>query len=276
MFTEAQIAQLAKVEDFLQKINNLKKIAAGEITFGFIQSFKDFLGEGPSGSPARALRDRLFGVDKAPASARSGGSKITGLGVSDLDEQRIKELQKLDTDAARFELKMIEARIDGRRKAEQIMEDFEDQTAKDNIRNAEERARATAQALSGIEDIRAERAGSGAELSLARERAQAAADQARESQSAQDTLAAEQAALRLQKMEQDRLRQQGIDEGTAGIMARARTNQLVGALPTFRDMPAMNMAPVLPSEIKVNNMPTLDAVVAKLDELIRTAGKFGN
>ena len=171
---------------------------------------------------------------------------------------------------------MIEARIDGRRKAEQIMEDFEDQTAKDNIRNAEERARATNQALSSIEDIRAERAGSGAELSLARERAQAAADQARKSQSAQDTLAAEQAALRLQKMEQDRLGQQGIDEGTAGIMARARTNQLVGALPTFRDMPAMNMAPVLPSEIKVNNMPTLDAVVAKLDELIRTAGKFGN
>ena len=203
LFTEAQIAQLAKVEDFLQKINNLKKKAAGEIAFGFIQSFKDFLGAGAAGSPARSLRDQLFGVDKAPAASRSGGSKISALGVSELDEQRMRELEKLDTEAARQELKLIESRIEGRRKAEQILQDFEDQTSQDNARKAEQRAQDAAQAKRKIEDIEAERAGTTEDL--LRKRAAEAIVTANRTMSDADRLAALQARQDYEQAVQSRV-----------------------------------------------------------------------
>jgi hypothetical protein len=135
VFSEQTIVQLSKVEEFLEKINNLKKIVAGEITFGFMRSFKEFLGEGPAGSPARALRDAIFGQDKAPAGARSGGSKISGLGTGDSLED-IKTQERLDKEFVRYRVKLIDAAVAGSSAAESILRNFEDRAANNSEMDA--------------------------------------------------------------------------------------------------------------------------------------------
>lgn len=277
IFTDQQIQQLAKVEDFLQKINNLKKIAAGEVTFGFIKSFKEFLGAGPAGSPARALRDTLFGQDKAPASRRSGGASMRGSIMDRMDEERIKELQKLDTEQARLEMRLIEARIKGRREAEQIAESFEDQVAEEKKRKAEERGRELAGTIMSVEELVAERQGPRAELDLQKRRAAEAAKLARDQGTAENVLAANQEANRLQRMLESNLRNLGF--GDASFQrAQFQAQQITGMVPgvdALRDMTLSRQMqdPVQNTTVQqiANNLPS---VLDRLDTLIRKAGDF--
>lgn len=156
-------------------------------------------------------------------------------GDPSLDETQSKErIQLLEKEAKRetdFELEIIEARLDGRRRAEQILENFEERAAQDKIRSAEERGRATQDAMDRIEDIRAERAGPEAERNLLAQRASEAADLARKTQSAQDTLAAEQISLALQKSIEDAMVKAGFDPSSVGKMAFRETQAITGQLP---------------------------------------------
>lgn len=275
LFSEQQIAQLAQVQDFFEKINNLKKIATGDVSFGFIKSFKEFLGAGGAGTPARALRDLLFGQDKAPAGRRSGGSLITSLGAGlDADGQKLaSENKKLAEDTDTFLRNLqIEREVDEIRRArnlERTRQQLKEETAQRERELAEENARG----IASIEDIRAERSGPAAELALLQSRASGAADLARQTGSIQDTLAAEQAALALQNALQGRLQGLGFTGDEAAADARRRTEAAVGNLPQFSDT-ARAM------EMNANNRPVQEPTVKdiaskmgetldKLDELIR-------
>lgn len=274
IFSDQQIQQLAKVEDFLQKINNLKKIAAGEITFGFIKSFKEFLSAGPAGSPAKALRDSLFGEDRAPAGRRSGGASVRGSVADRIDEERIKELQKQGTEEAKFELRLIEARIKGRRDAEQIAENFEDQIAEEKKRRAEERARELVSISASVEELVAERQGPRAELDLQKRRAAEAAQLARDQGTAENVLAANQEANRLQRMLESDLRSRGLGDASFR-RAQAQAEAVTGFVPGIEALRDMTTKSDMgkPQQVQVQNLP-LEDVLQRLDTLIRTAGEF--
>lgn len=283
IFTDQQIQQLAKVEDFLQKINNLKKVAVGETTFSFIKSFKDFLSAGAPGSVARALRENLFGEDKSPASRRSGGASLRAPIMDRIDEERIKELQKQDTDEARFELKIIEARIQGRESAQKILEQYEDKAAEDQIRKAEERGRATAEAISRIEDIQAERGGPQAQQDLLRKRAQEAIATANRTMSTQDILAAEQARQQFEQFSRQQIESSDyyrVFGGDAAAQARSMGDKL-GSIPGLSaglsdtaSAGGMKQSEG-PKETTVLEIKReMEKAVNKLDELIRASGTF--
>ena len=275
--SEAAVRQLARVEDFLTKINNLTKVAAGEVTFGFIKSFQEFLKQGPAGSVAAALEKALFGEQKAPAGRRSGGSRITELNAGRSEEQ-IREAEKQAKREADFELDLIEARISGRRKAEQILEEFEDQTAKEQIRKAEERGRELTAAMMSVEELVAERQGPQAELDLQRRRAAEAAQLAREQGTAENVLAANQEANRLQRMLESDLRDRGFGDASFR-RAQFQAQQITGMVPgveALRDMTLSRQMqdPVQNTTVqKIANTVSND-VLARLDTLIRKAGNF--
>lgn len=124
VFSDATIKQLSQVKDLMEKINNLKIIAAGEVAFGLAKSFKEFLSAAGSGTPAAALKESLFGPDQAPAGGRSGGSRITSLGQGPSLEQ-LQAKEKQDEETAKFELRMIEAGIKGKTDAEAKLLDYQ-------------------------------------------------------------------------------------------------------------------------------------------------------
>lgn len=273
IFSDAAVRQLAKVEDFLQKINNLTKVAAGEVTFSFIKSFQNFLKQGPVGSAAEALEKFLFGESKAPAGRRSGGSRITELNAGRSEEQ-IREAEKQAKREADFELDLIEGRISGRRKAEQILQDFEEQNSEEQARRAEERARRLQEVSQSVEDLVAERQGPRAELELQRRRAAESAQLAREQGTAENVLAANQEANRLQRMLESDMRSRGFGDA-AFKRAQFQAQQITGMVPgleALRDI--TNKADMgKPQQIEVQRLPLQD-VLQRLDDLIRKAGSF--
>jgi hypothetical protein len=117
VFSDTTIKQLSQVKDLMEKINNLKTIAAGEVAFGLAKSFKEFLSAASGGTPAAALKESLFGPDQAPAAGRSGGGKITQLGQGPSLEQ-LQAKEKQDEETARFELRMLDAFYKGQSDAE--------------------------------------------------------------------------------------------------------------------------------------------------------------
>lgn len=280
IMSDAAVRQLAAVEDFLKKINNLTKVMTGEVTFGFIKSFRDFLREAPTGSPANALMKTLFGESRAPAGRRSGGSRITELNAG-ADEEKIRLLQKLDTDEARFELKLIEARIDGRRSAQKILQDFEDQAAQDEIQKAERRAQDAAEARRRIEDIEAERSGTTSEL--LRRRAQEAISLANQTGSDADRLAALEARQAFEQTTRQQIEGSQFFKlfgGDAVAQARAAGDALGNIRPmsaALSDTAGLGMQ----SKTEGPKAQTVEDIrnevrqaVDKLDALIRASGTF--
>jgi hypothetical protein len=212
-------------------------------------------------------RSKIQMTNAGPTSIRAQANQI--------DEQRIKELQKLDTEAARFELRLIEARIDGRRKAEKIMENFEEQNAKDQARNAQERARLLASITQNVESLVAEREGPRAELELQKRRAAEAAQAARETGTPEQILAANQEANRLQRMLESRLENLGFGDASLS-RARMQAQQITGMVPGVESLRDIMTKPDVsqPQKIQVDRLPLSD-VLQRLDDLIRSAGKFG-
>lgn len=138
VFSDQQIKQLEKVADLFEKINNQKKIAAGEVSFSFANSLKEFLAAGAPGTPAAALKETLFGPDMAPASGRSGGTRITRLGTSENLED-LKTQERLDKEFVRYRVKLIDAEAAGKLAAEKLAMQSDEKRAEEIKKQEEDR-----------------------------------------------------------------------------------------------------------------------------------------
>jgi len=295
VWSDETIAALSAASDALKTLQNNFTIFFGNLSMGInkaVERYQDLIEavylhiranrDGNLDAAGRAslyeqsavkAGDVIFGRSKIqmtnaePTSTRAQANQI--------DEQRIKELQKLDTEAARFELRLIEARIDGRRKAEKIMENFEEQNAKDQARNAQERARLLASITQNVESLVAEREGFQAELELQKRRAAEAAQAARETGTPEQILAANQEANRLQRMLESRLENLGFGDASLS-RARMQAQQITGMVPGVESLRDIMTKPDVsqPQKIQVDRLPLSD-VLQRLDDLIRSAGKFG-
>jgi hypothetical protein len=179
-----------------------------------------------------------------------------------------------DSTAAKYEkLAEIEA------KRLEIM-GLQNDAASEAKRLADEQARAAERLnniRSDIESIIAQREGPQAEFELQKQRATAAAEAARQEATPENILAAQQEALRLQQMQESRLDRIGFGEQSAS-RARGFVDQTVGAIPgmeALRDIQrATDMKAQEIQKVQLAAVPGLPEVVGKLDELIRTAGRF--
>jgi hypothetical protein len=209
---------------------------------------------------------------------------------------RDRETKSLDTteQIGRAEAELVALKSDAASLAEQTAEKFEalqkieekrleiinlqNQAQEDAVRLAEEEARA-AEKLSDtrqrIEELVAERAGPKAELELQKRRAAEAAQAARERGTPEQILAANQEANRLQRMLESNLQNLGFGDASLS-RARMQAQQITGMVPGVESLRDIMTKPDVsqPQKIQVDRLPLSD-VLQRLDDLIRSAGKFG-
>jgi len=224
----------------------------------------------------KALKDREEKLKKAIADERK---MRAGMEKNVVDEKKIEEenkaFEKSEQAAARHELKLIESQISGKEEAEKMKQAIEEKYAQRSLDRAIEMANRKAELMPQIEDLQAQRQGSGAEMKLLEERAAAASAKARTTGNAEDVFNAQKLALELQKSKEQTLKDRGFGNESFS-RAKAATEKIVGAIPQasqLRDIPSSTEAkPIQP--VKLENPPDLKGIMDKLDMLIKNAGVF--
>lgn len=224
----------------------------------------------------RAKKELLWAEEKYRGAVREretkslDASQQIGRAEAEILDLQTQAANLADNTAAKFELL---AEIE--RKRLEII-NLQTQRQEDAVRLADEEARAkkdVADAMIRIEDIRAERGGPEEEFNLLKKRAAESAALARQTGNIQDTLAAEQAALRLQQSAQGSLRSAGFGEREALSRAQGIAASTIGRLPQFSDTARA-------VEMSANNRPVQETTVQsingrmgetlrKLDDLIK-------
>lgn len=268
--SDEDIKQLAQVADFMEKIANLRDIMAADVTLGFMKSFKEFLSAGESGSVAEKLKKMLF-----PDTTEKGKNPIDTKQQLAIREAADKAFAESEKAAAKHELRLIEAQVQGKEEAEKMKADIEEKYRQRSLDREMEMAKRKAELIPEIEQLQAERAGPAAEMSLMEKRAREAGIQARKTGTVEDVKTAEEAALRFQKAQEQDLRNRRLGD-VAEQRARDIANQVVGALPMaqqLRDIPSSTEAQRT-QPVKLQNPPDLSGIMDKLDILIKNAGVF--
>jgi hypothetical protein len=247
-------------------------------------------GEGPGGSvakEARAKEDLERAEERLAKAVRDRETKTLDstqqIGRAEL------ELLNLHAEAAALAENTADkfAKLEEiERKRIEIM-DLQKDRQEDMLRLVEEETRA-AERLNDIkrdvEDLEAERAGPKAEKELQIRRAEESAQRARDEGTAENILAAQQEAARLQRLREQELRSAGFDDRSAQSRARAFTDQVTGPIPgsealakTIADMArATEMKQSQTQSVTLSGqVPQLDEVLSKLGTLIDKAGSFG-
>jgi len=271
--SDEDIKQLAQVADFMEKIANLRNIMAGEVTLGFMKSFKEFLSAGESGSVAEKLKKMLFPdttekgknpIDtKQQLAVREAADKALLKNKQELQKAEealadaIRDRESAQMDAtqklgrAQAELLAIQSDInilqdntvekinkkaEAERKVAEIL-GLQESSSASILKATDEQAKATERASAlkeKLQTLEAERAGPRAEMRLMEERAQKAASQARETGNIEDAAKAQELANQLQKAKEAEFRAAKFGDSSAGF-ARQSVNQIVGEIPAAKD-----------------------------------------
>jgi hypothetical protein len=168
--SDEDIKQLAQVADFMEKIANLRQIIGGEITLGFMKSFKEFLSAGESGSVAEKLKKMLFpdGSEKG----KNSPDTRQQLAVREAADKAFAESEKA---AAKHELRLIHAQVQGKEEAEKMKQAIEEKYRQRSLdREIEMEKKKNDQKLR-LQDLLAKEGGPQAEIGLLESRAQDAA-----------------------------------------------------------------------------------------------------
>jgi hypothetical protein len=268
--SDDDVRRLAEVADFMDKLGNLSKVLGGKASLWFVDSIKEFLSSGDPGSVMEKLKQMAFPEGQSPRKKAQDDTRQ--LAIREAADKAFAESEKL---AAKHELKLIEAQILGKEEAEKMKQAIEEKYAQRSLDRAIEMANRKAELMPQIEDLQAQRQGSGAEMKLLEERAAAASAQARISGGAEDVFNAQKLALELQKSKEQTLKDRGFGDESFS-RAKAATEQIVGAIPQasqLRDIPTSTEAkPIQP--VKLENPPDLKGIMDKLDMLIKNAGVF--
>jgi hypothetical protein len=183
--------------------------------------------------------DVILGRSKIGQSASPTVRNVDGEGPAAAADRKLSETAARDE--AKFELRLIEARIDGRREAEKILEDFEQKAAEDEKRKAERRVQ---------------------ELEDARQRIEEAEEEQRQE--------------RLAKENRRRGNETDFDPREA-MIERLNLSRPRDMASTFADMArATEMKRGQTQSVTLSGqVPQLDEVLSKLGTLIDKAGSFG-
>jgi hypothetical protein len=268
--SDEDIKQLAQVADFMEKIANLRDIMAGEVTLGFMKSFKEFLSAGESGSVAEKLKKMLF-----PDTTEKGKNPIDTKQQLAIREAADKAFAESEKAAAKHEMRLIDAQVQGKEEAEKLKADIEEKYRQRSLDREMEMAKRKADLIPQLQDLEAARAGPQAEMKLLEERARTAADLARNTGSLADVTNAQKLALELQKTKESAFSSAGFGDLSAS-RARSATESIVGQLPSasqFSDIPSTTEAQRT-QPVKLENPPDLKGIMDKLDKLIANAGVF--
>jgi hypothetical protein len=196
------------------------------------------------------------------------------------------ELDREDVNAVRQKVKQIDAELAAIDKAYQMLADSEEDRRKQDLadfKQAEKEKRdllqKRAELIPALQELEARRAGPEAEMRLLEDRAREAADKARTSGTIEDVTAAQQQALELQSAKENLFSQRGFGDQSAQL-ARAQTESIVGKLQSaaelqqqLRDIPSSTEAQRT-QPVRLENPPSLQGVLDKLDLLIKNAGVF--
>lgn len=224
----------------------------------------------------KALKDRQEKLKKAIADERK---MRAGMEKNVVDEKKIedenKAFEKSEQAAAKHELKLIESQISGKEEAEKMKAAIEEKYRQRSLDREIEMANRKAELMPQIEDLQAQRQGSGAEMKLLEERAAAASAQARISGGAEDVFNAQKLAVELQKAKEQAFNKAGFGDQSFS-RAKASTEAIVGAIPQaaqLRDIPSTTEAQRT-QPVRLENPPNLQGIMDKLDRLIANAGVF--
>ena len=228
----------------------------------------------------KALNEREQKIKKAIANERKlrAGQQKEVVNQAELDRE--------DVNAVRQKVKQIDAELAAIDKAYQMLADSEEDRRKQDLadfKQAEKEKRdllqKRAELIPTLQELEAKRAGPEAEMRLMEDRARAAAEKARASGTVEDVTAAQQAALELQSAKENVLSQRGFGDQSAQL-ARTQTEAIVGKLQTaaelqqqLRDIPTSTEAQRT-QPVRLENPPSLQGVLDKLDMLIKNAGVF--
>ena len=268
--SDEDIKQLAQVADFMEKIANLRDIMAGEVTLGFMKSFREFLSAGDSGSVAEKLKKMLF-----PDTAEKAKNPIDTKQQLAIREAADKAFAESEKAAAKHELRLIDAQVQGKEEAEKMKAEIEEKYRQRSLDREMEMAKRKAELVPQLQDLEAQRGGPQAEMKLLSERATAAADLARKTGNLEDVTNAQKLALELQKAKESEFSRKGFGDQSFA-RAKAITESMVGALPSaaqFTDIPSSTEAQRT-QPVKLENPPDLKGIMDKLDMLIKNAGVF--
>jgi len=268
--SDDDVRRLAEVADFMDKLGNLTKVLGGKASLWFVDSIKEFLSSGDPGSVMEKLKQMAFPEGQSPRKKAQDDTRQ--LAIRDAADKAFAESEKL---AAKHELKLIEAQILGKEEAEKMKAAIEEKYAQRSLDRAIEMANRKAELMPQIEDLQAQRQGSGAEMQLLEERAAAASAKARTSGSAEDVFNAQKLAVELQKSNEKAFNQAGFGDQSFN-RAKSATEAIVGAIPQasqLRDIPSSTEAQHT-QPVKLENPPDLQGIMDKLDMLIKNAGVF--
>jgi hypothetical protein len=268
--SDEDIKTLAQVADFMEKIANLRDIMGGEITLGFMKSFKEFLSAGESGSVAEKLKKMLF-----PDTTEKGKNPIDTKQQLAIREAADKAFAESEKAAAKHELRLIDAQVQGKEEAEKMKADIEEKYRQRSLDREMEMAKRRAELVPQLQDLEAQRSGPQAEMQLMQDRAVAAADLARTTGSLEDVTNAQKLALEFQKAKESEFSKRGFGEDSFA-RAKAATDSMIGMLPQasqLRDIPSSTEAQRT-QPVRLENPPNLQGVLDKLDKLIANAGVF--
>jgi len=268
--SDDDVRRLAEVADFMDKLGNLSKVLGGKASLWFVDSIKEFLSSGDPGSVMEKLKQMAFPEGQSPRKKAQDDTRQ--LAIREAADKAFAESEKL---AAKHELKLIESQISGKEEAERMKQAIEEKYAQRSLDRAIEMANRKAELMPQIEDLQAQRQGSGAEMKLLEERAAAASARARTSGGAEDVFNAQKLALELQKSKEQMFSQAGFG-GQAFSQAKSATERIVGDIPQasqLRDIPSSTEAQRT-QPVKLENPPDLKGIMDKLDTLIKNAGVF--
>jgi hypothetical protein len=254
----------------MEKIANLRDIMAGEVTLGFMKSFKEFLSAGESGSVAEKLKKMLF-----PDATEKGKNPIDTKQQLAVREAADKAFAESEKAAARHELRLIDAQVQGKEEAEKMKADIEEKYRQRSLDREMEMAKRKAELVPQLQDLEAQRSGPQAEMQLMQDRAVAAADLARNTGKLEDVTNAQKLALELQRAKESEFSKRGFGEDSFA-RAKAATDSMIGMLPRasqYSDIPSSTEAQRT-QPVRLENPPNLQSILDKLDKLIANAGVF--
>jgi hypothetical protein len=260
VFGDETTAALSKASDAIKTVQQQFTMAFGAIAAAAVPLIETFqtavesvtlLGlaaksaiTGDFGAAAQQLKAaQMVDVDKQMEKRRNAEAQtvrnVDGEGPAAAADRKLSETAARDE--AKFELRLIEARIDGRREAEKILEDFEQKAAEDEKRKAERRVQ---------------------ELDDARQRIEEAEQEQRQE--------------RLAKENRRRGNETDFDPREA-MIERLNLSRPRDMASTFADMArATEMKQGQTQSVTLSGqVPQLDEVLSKLGTLIDKAGSFG-
>jgi hypothetical protein len=286
VMSDATVSSLDAMNVKLRQLQNTASTVTAQIFAGFVD-----LGVDLKESPFANLLDIITGdydsiekriverEKKLKEAIQKERKQRAGQEKTVQDEQKMevdkKAFEKSEQEAAKHELRLIEAQVQGKEEAEKMKQAIEERYRQRSLDREIEMANRRAELVPELQDLEAQRAGPQAEMKLLGERATAAADLARKTGNIEDVTNAQKLALELQKAKESEFSRKGFGDQSFA-RAKAITESMVGALPSaaqFRDIPSSTEAQRT-QPVRLENPPNLQGVLDKLDMLIKNAGVF--